>query len=83
MARTAVTIGFSAPPELVAEVDRIAAAEGRSRSELFREMVRVYKRDRELAVFEDLAAYGRERARRRGVRTEEDVERLIHEARGV
>jgi metal-responsive CopG/Arc/MetJ family transcriptional regulator len=83
MARTAVTIGFSAPPELVAEVDRIAAAEGRSRSELFREMVRVYKRDRELAVFEDLAAYGQERARLRGVRTEEDVERLIHKARSV
>lgn len=83
MARTAVTIGFSAPPDLVAEVDRIAAAEGRSRSELFREMVRVYKRDREVTVFEDLAAYGREQARLRGVRTEEDVERLIHEARGA
>lgn len=83
MARTAVTIGFSAPPELAAEIDRIAAAEGRTRSELFREMVRVYKRDRELAVFEDLAAYGRERASLRAIRTEDDVERLIHEARGA
>jgi len=82
VARTAKTIGFSVPPELVDEVERLAAEEGRSKSELFREMVRVYKRERELSVFEDLAAYGRERARMRGVRSEEDVERLIHEARG-
>ncbi len=83
MARTAVTIGFSAPPELAREVERLAAAEGKSKSELFRDMVQAYKRERELMVFEDLSAYGRERARLRGVRTEEDVERLIHEARGV
>lgn len=36
MARTAVTIGFSAPPELAREVERLAAAEGKSKSELFR-----------------------------------------------
>lgn len=83
MARTATTIGFSVPPEVAADVERIAAAEGRTKSELFREMVRVYKRERELTVFEDLAAYGRERAGQREVRSEEDVERLIHEARGA
>ncbi|MHB1342400.1 MAG: ribbon-helix-helix protein, CopG family [Coriobacteriia bacterium] len=83
MARTATTIGFSVPPEIAADVERIAAAEGRTKSELFREMVRVYKREREIVVFEDLAVYGRERAREREVRTEEDVERLIHDARGA
>lgn len=83
MARTAVTIGFSAPPEIAREVERLAAAEGKSKSELFRDMVLAYKREREFLAFEDLAAYGRERARMRGVRTEEDIERLIHEARGV
>ncbi|MGB4441495.1 MAG: ribbon-helix-helix protein, CopG family [Coriobacteriia bacterium] len=83
MPRVAKTIGFSVPPEVIEDVERIANAEGRTRSELFREMVRVYKRDRELVAFEDLSAYGRERARVRAVRTEDDVERLIHEARGV
>ena len=63
MARTAVTIGFSVPPELASEVERIAEIEGRTKSELFREMVRVYRRERELAVFEDLAAYGRRQDR--------------------
>lgn len=83
MARTATTIGFSVPPELAAEVERMALLEGRTKSELFREMVRVYRRERELAVFEDLAAYGRGRARATGVLMEADIERLIHEARGV
>ncbi|KAF0206995.1 MAG: ribbon-helix-helix protein, CopG family [Actinomycetota bacterium] len=81
MVRTATTIGFSVPPEIAADVERIAVAQGCSKSELFREMLRVYKRNRELMVFEDLSAYGRSRAQERGVRTESDVERLIHEAR--
>jgi hypothetical protein len=46
-------------------------------------MVRVYRRERELAVFEDLAVYGRRRAHATGALTEADVEQLIHEARGV
>lgn len=83
MARTAVTIGFSVPPELAAEIERMAQTEGRSKSELFREMVRVYRRERELTVFEELATYGRRQARQAGVLSEADVERLIHEARGV
>jgi metal-responsive CopG/Arc/MetJ family transcriptional regulator len=82
MGRTAVTIGFSVPPELAREVERIAATEGRTKSELFREMVRVYRRESQLTAFEELAAYGRRRAAQTNVTTEEDVERLIHEARG-
>lgn len=83
MARTATTIGFSVTPELAADVERMAAVEGLSKSQLFREMVRVYKRDHELQAFEDLAAYGEQRARKRSIRTEDDVERLIHESRGA
>ena len=83
MARTATTIGFSVPPELAAEVERMAQLEGRTKSELFREMVRVYRRERELAVFEGLAVYGRERACAAGAMTEDDIEQLIHEARGA
>lgn len=81
MGRTAVTIGFSVPPELAEEVDRIARAEGRSRSALFREMVRLYQEQRELEVFEELAEYGRRKAKEAGIRTEADVERVIAEAR--
>jgi len=82
MARTAVTIGFSVPPETAEQVESIARREGRTKSELFRDMVRVYREQRELEAFEELAEYGRARATQRGIRTEEDVERLIDEARG-
>jgi metal-responsive CopG/Arc/MetJ family transcriptional regulator len=82
MARTAVTIGFSVPPETAEYVERIAAREGRSKSELFRDMVRVYSEQRELEVFEELAEYGSLKAAEAGVRTEADVERVIAEARG-
>lgn len=81
MGRTAVTIGFSVPPETAQLVDRMAAHEGRSRSELFRDMVRVYREQRELEAFEELAEYGRAQAIECGVRTEEDIERLIAESR--
>lgn len=82
MARTAVTIGFSVPPAIAELVERIAAREGRSKSELFRDMVRIYSEQRELEVFEELAAYGADKAADAGVRTEADVERIIAEARG-
>jgi len=81
MARTAVTIGFSVPPETAALVDRMAQLEGRSRSELFRDMVRVYREQHELEAFEELADYGRAKAQKLGIRSEADVERLIDEAR--
>jgi hypothetical protein len=83
MARTATTIGFSVTPELAADIERMATVAGISKSQLFREMVRVYKREHELQVFEELGEYGSKRARERSIRTEEDVERLIHESRGA
>lgn len=46
MARTTKIVGFSVPPPLVKEVEQMAKEERRTKSELFREMVRVYQRYR-------------------------------------
>jgi len=46
MSRTTQVLGFSVPPSLVEEVASIAKAERRTKSELFREMLRVYRRYR-------------------------------------
>src|SRR5262249_57194819 len=46
MARITETIGFSVPPAIARQVERIAKAERRTKSELFREMVRMYERYR-------------------------------------
>jgi metal-responsive CopG/Arc/MetJ family transcriptional regulator len=52
MSKAAQTLGFSVPPAIVEEVAAMARLERRTKSELFREMVRVYcsyraKRDRD------------------------------------
>jgi metal-responsive CopG/Arc/MetJ family transcriptional regulator len=47
MARTTKVLGFSVPPEVVKEFEAIAQAERRTKSDLFREMFRVYKRYRQ------------------------------------
>ncbi len=46
MARTTKTLGFSVPPAVVKQVETLARQERRTKSELFREMVRVYQRFR-------------------------------------
>lgn len=47
MARTTETIGFSVLPSVARQFERLAKTEQRTKSELFREMVRVYERYRE------------------------------------
>ena len=46
MNRTSKVLGFSVPPTLAVEVEQTARQEGRTKSELFREMWRVYNRYR-------------------------------------
>ncbi len=46
MSRTTKIIGFSVPPAVVKDVETLAHEERRTKSELFREMVRVYLRFR-------------------------------------
>jgi metal-responsive CopG/Arc/MetJ family transcriptional regulator len=43
MGRITKVIGFSVPPSLAEDVERVAKAERRTKSELFREMFRVYQ----------------------------------------
>lgn len=79
--RATHVVAVSLPPESAEDFERIARDEGRNKSELFREMLRVYRAYRETGVFEALQRYGASRARAVGVRDENDVERLIEEAR--
>ncbi len=53
MGRMTKIIGFSVPPALVDEVDQLAKEERRTKSELFREMLRVYLRYRKRRDLDD------------------------------
>jgi metal-responsive CopG/Arc/MetJ family transcriptional regulator len=79
--RASAVLAVSVPPETAREFERTAKSEGRNKSELFREMLRVYRAYRETRTFESLQRYGAARARKLGIMTEKDVERLIAEAR--
>lgn len=79
--RSSKVLSVSVPPEAAEEFERLAGAEGRNKSELFREMLRVYSAYLETGRFESLQRYGAARARQLGIRDERDVERLIAEAR--
>jgi metal-responsive CopG/Arc/MetJ family transcriptional regulator len=80
--RSTKVVSVSLPPESAAAFDRLSAAEGHNRSELFREMLRVYEAYRETGRFETLQRYGASRARAAGVTSEDDVQRLLGELRG-
>jgi metal-responsive CopG/Arc/MetJ family transcriptional regulator len=79
--RSTKVLAVSVPPEAAREFERIAEEEGRNRSELFREMLRIYAAYRNTGTFESLQRYGAARARGLDVTSEKDVERLIREAR--
>ena len=72
---------MSLPPDAAEDFERMAEEEGRNKSELFREMLRVYRIWRETERFESLQRHFAARARSQGVTTERDIERVIREVR--
>ena len=83
MARATKTLTVSLPPQLYEEVERIAEQENKTKSELFRDMLRVYEDFLDERRWARLRRTGSESAEKLGVKTEADIERLVHEARGV
>ncbi len=74
-----ITINLSLPKELLNAVDRLAKREARSRSELFREAARVYIR--RVMAWDEIYKIGRRKAKELGIKSEEDVYRMIEEFR--
>jgi CopG family transcriptional regulator / antitoxin EndoAI len=73
MGRTTRTITISLPPEMEARIDELRRSEGRTRSELVREALRNYMRDRE---WRELLRYGQQKALAAGI-VQEDIEDII------
>lgn len=73
--RPSQTITISLPPDLASQVDRLAAAEHRTRSELLREAFRRYvaAQERWDRIFET----GPRAASRAGLRSEKDIEAAV------
>ncbi len=77
--RTLITV--SVPPDLARKFEKLAKAEAKNKSQLFRDMFRAYQQQRlEEEIFE-LQRYGAKQAQKKGILTEADVEALIFQDR--
>ena len=70
-------INISMPKAMEKQIKKIAEEENRTISELLREAFRVYKRRYEFDKdWKKIRTWGEETARRMGIKTEDDVERI-------
>ncbi len=76
--RATKTWTISLPPKLVREAERTAKEDNRTKSELVREALRFYLEERR---WRKLQRHTTVRAQALGIQTEDDVNRLVHEAR--
>ena len=81
MARRRAAIIISLPPEMAEDYERIAQKEAKKKSQLFRDMFVVYKKEAAEREFFELQCYGSKLARGNGILTEKDVERIVFEGR--
>jgi metal-responsive CopG/Arc/MetJ family transcriptional regulator len=79
--RTTKVIGFSVPPEIYNEIINYAKKEQKTKSELFREMVAIYRSKKEEEEYQRLLKYGQLKALDLDIKSEEDVEKAIDEFR--
>jgi hypothetical protein len=66
---------------LATKFEKLAKAEAKNKSQLFREMVSIYEQRRREEAFLALQRYGARQARKKGVLTVADVEALIFQDR--
>ncbi len=81
MGRRTKVVGFSVAPEIAEEYEQLAERQGKTKSELFRQMVEAYKARLEEEEFFRLQKKMARRARKKGVFTEKEVERIVFEDR--
>lgn len=82
MGRTTKTLTVSLPPDIFDEIASLARLERKTKSELFRDTVRVYENQLGEARWKKLRQLGKATARKYRLTSAKDIERLIHEARG-
>lgn len=73
------TFNIALPKDLVKKVDQVARKEYRNRSELIREALRVYLKDK--SEWDEIFRYGKKAGKRLGIKSEEDVDRIVYEFR--
>lgn len=73
------TLNIALPRDLVKKVDEVAKKEYRNRSELIRQALRIYMERR--ATWDKIFEAGEKAAKKMGIKSEEDVDRIVYEFR--
>ena len=81
--RNIVTLTVSFPPQFYEEIEKLARLERKTKSELFRDMVKVYEEHLDEERWKKLRRLGRATAGKYRLSSERDIEKLVHEARGI
>ncbi|MBI5853720.1 MAG: ribbon-helix-helix protein, CopG family, partial [Nitrospirae bacterium] len=71
----------SVPSDVAVEFEKLARAEAKNRSQLFRDMFTTYQQHKREEEFFALQRYGARQARKKGILTEGDVEALVFQGR--
>lgn len=81
MGRSTKILAFSVPPAIARQIERTAKKEQKTKSELLRVMWEAYLVTREREEFSRIRRSAERAAREAGlvIRTEEDVDRILHE----
>jgi CopG family transcriptional regulator/antitoxin EndoAI len=77
--RTTKIISVSLPPEMVEQAEALAKEEHRTMSELIREALRRYQRERN--EWQSLFEYGRDNARKLGISRDDQIVRRVRDFR--
>jgi metal-responsive CopG/Arc/MetJ family transcriptional regulator len=83
MSKTTRTLTVSLPHRLYDEVERLAKKANKTKSELIRDMIRVYEDYLDGGRWKHLRGIGAETAVRYDITSEKDIELLVHETRGI
>ncbi len=81
MKQLRVPVTVSLPSHLAESFTRLAKAEAKNKSQLFREMLTVYERQRREEGLYKLQRYGQKKAKKKGVFTEADVDKFVFQDR--
>ncbi len=73
------TFNISLPTPLVKKADQFAKKQYRTRSDLIREALWAYIKDRE--EWDDILTYGKETGQKIGIKSEADVNKIVKEYR--
>jgi metal-responsive CopG/Arc/MetJ family transcriptional regulator len=83
MSRITKTLTVSLPPQIYKEIEKLAKIERKTKSELFRDMVNVYEDYLDEKRWKRLRRLGKATAKKFDITSESDIERLVHESRGI